>query len=251
MAKREIILADTDNEMRDEMADTFRRNGYQVETTDSASHVICTVLEKHVPVVLLGNDFDKKIALNDMVRLLKNCNRHLTIILVSDEESLPHIRSIRQEGIFYHALRPDNREQIEEIRLAIECAFSKHEQNVTHKGVAAIREEKVTLTEGVVSVSGEEKSQHDKEKEMKSKAKVFGTAAALLGVAVIAIAAPSVRGDTSELAMWGFLGFCALIVVGQLLPVAFTLWENRKAVQRHAQELAATKQEAPATVKKE
>ena len=96
MNKREILLADTDSETRSEMPDIFRRNGYEVETTDSAAHVFCTVLEKHSPVVLLGSDFDKKVALTELVRLLKNCNKHLAIILVSNEESLPRIRYIRQ-----------------------------------------------------------------------------------------------------------------------------------------------------------
>jgi DNA-binding NtrC family response regulator len=125
MEKREILLADKDSVARREMADIFRDAGYRVDTTDSAVHVFCTVLEKLSPVVLLGSNFDKKIALPELIRLLKKCNRRLTIILVSDEESLPTVRTIRQEGIFYHALKPANREDAEEIRLAVECAFEK------------------------------------------------------------------------------------------------------------------------------
>ena len=128
MDDREILLADRDSEVRRQLAEVFRKEGYKVETTDSAIHVFCTVLEKKIPVILLGSDFDKKMNLPDMVRLLKQCNRHLTIILLSDEESLPLVRTIRQEGIFYHALKPADRFDTEEIRLAVECAFKKPEK---------------------------------------------------------------------------------------------------------------------------
>ena len=127
MVGREILLADRDSEVRRQVADVFRMEGYQVETTDSAIRVFCSVLEKKVPVVLLGSDFDKKINLPDLVRLLKRCNRQLNIILVSDEQSLPLVRTIREEGIFYHALKPANRNDTEEIRLAVECAFKRPE----------------------------------------------------------------------------------------------------------------------------
>lgn len=128
MDEREILVADSDSESRQQVAEAFREAGYQVETTDSAVHVFCTVLEKHIPVVLLGSGFDKKIALPDLVRLLKKCNRQLTIILVSDDEALPIVRTIRQEGIFYHALKPSNAQDTDEIRLAVECAFNKSEK---------------------------------------------------------------------------------------------------------------------------
>jgi DNA-binding NtrC family response regulator len=129
MDDREILLADRDSEVRRQVAELFRKEGYKVETTDSAIHVFCTVLEKKYPVVLLGTDFDKKMNLPDMVRLLKQCNRQLSIILLSDEESLPLVRTLRQEGIFYHALKPADRFDTEEIRLAVECAFKKPESS--------------------------------------------------------------------------------------------------------------------------
>jgi len=125
MGDREILVADSDGALRKQMAESFRAAGYDVETTDSAVHVFCTVLEKQMPVVLLGSGFDRKMALTDLVRLLKKCNRRLTIILVSDDESLPVIRTIRQEGIFYHALKPHSREDTDEIRAAVECAFNQ------------------------------------------------------------------------------------------------------------------------------
>jgi DNA-binding NtrC family response regulator len=100
------------------VADHFSDAGYQVETTDSAVHVISNILEKQTPVVMLGSDFDKKINLLELVGFLKKCNRHLAVILVSDEESLPIVKRTRKEGIFYYALRP-----VSEINQAVGCAL--------------------------------------------------------------------------------------------------------------------------------
>ncbi|KAF0219610.1 MAG: response regulator [Geobacteraceae bacterium] len=123
MTERGILIADKDNEVRKQVAEIFAEAGYQVETTDSAVHVLCNILEKQTPVVLLGTDFDKKITSADLIHLLKKCNRRLAIILVSDETSLPIVRKIRQEGIFYHALKPQSEEDKEEIRQVVGCAF--------------------------------------------------------------------------------------------------------------------------------
>jgi hypothetical protein len=82
-------------------------------------------------VVLLSGDFDPKFPLPDLVRLLRQCNRRLAIILVSEEPPLPVMRSIRGEGIFYHALKPEGPEDVDEIRAAVESALRN--QDVLHQ----------------------------------------------------------------------------------------------------------------------
>jgi DNA-binding NtrC family response regulator len=123
MEDQGILVADKDTEFLREVTDHFSEAGYHVETTNSAVRVISSILEKQTPVVLLGSDFDKKINLLELVRLLKKCNRHLAVILVSDEASLPIVKRIRKEGIFYYALRPVTPEDTNEIKNAVECAL--------------------------------------------------------------------------------------------------------------------------------
>lgn len=106
MEDQGILVADKDTAFLREVADHFSDAGYHVETTNSAVHIISNILEKQTPVVLLGSDFDKKINLLELVRLLKKCNRHLAVILVSDEATLPMVKRTRKEGAFYYALRP-------------------------------------------------------------------------------------------------------------------------------------------------
>ncbi len=106
MEQQGILVADKDTAFLKEVADHFTGAGYHVETTNSAARVLSNILNKQAPVVLLGSDFDKKINLLELVRFLKKCNRHLAVILVSDEASLPMVKRIRKEGVYYYALRP-------------------------------------------------------------------------------------------------------------------------------------------------
>ena len=270
MSAREILLVDSDTKVRKQMADSFREAGYQVETTDSTAHLFCSVLERQMPVVLLGSGRDKKIALADMVPLLKKCNRGVTIILVSDEESLPVVRSIRQEGIFYHALKPAGREDTAEILSAVECAFNRAESNdgkqtnrpaescaaapVFETASAAVRmthqvpddvPESVALAPPMESRRGEEKT-------LRAKAAAIAAmlTAAVAGCAYCVFAAAKGVNESGDLVMWGFLGFCALIVVGRLLQALFSVRAARKVVERRLQEVNGEKRHAYAVFDK-
>lgn len=263
MSEREILVADSDNEIRRQMAESFRDAGYDVETTDSAVHVFCTVLEKQIPVVLLGSGFDNKMALTDMVRLLKNCNRHLTIILVSDNESLPVIRTIRQEGIFYHALKPSGQHDTAEILSAVECAFNKTGKYdgkqakrpadsytaapVADASCSAGRMMNQASAEVPRSAASDATigSRHKEEKKMRAKAAaiIAMLTLAVAGFVYCVIAATKGMKEGGDLVIWGFLGFCALIVVGQLLPAFFSVRAARKVLEQQLQEKLADKGE--------
>jgi len=117
-----VLIADSDVDARKQMADLFIEAGYNVMVTNTAANALYGILKKTAQVVLLGSEFDDFNA-GDLVPLLKKCNRDLTIILISDDASLPLIRKLRKEGIFYHALKPVQPEDREEIRQAVQCAF--------------------------------------------------------------------------------------------------------------------------------
>jgi len=123
MKEQSILIADKDTRYLQQLSEYFVDAGYQVETTSSAIHVICNILKKKAPVLVLGSDFDQKIELPQLLQLLKKCNRHLAVILVSDEATLPMVRRIRRQGIFYHALRPAAPVDRDEIRQAVDCAL--------------------------------------------------------------------------------------------------------------------------------
>lgn len=117
-----LLIVDEDMDCRKQMADMFIEAGYNVIVTNSVANALYGILKRTAQVVLLGTKFDELTAA-DLIPLLKKCNRKLTIILVAADTSLPLIRKLRAEGIFYHALKPVDAEDREEIRQAVQCAF--------------------------------------------------------------------------------------------------------------------------------
>jgi hypothetical protein len=66
---------------------------------------------------------------------------------------------------------------------------------------------------------------------MKTRARLISTLATLLGPTATAFAAGG-REDNSGIFVWIFLGFCALIVVAQLLPAVFVVLGFAKGVKK-------------------
>ena len=120
----ELLIADEDRMSRKRMAELFTNAGYQVTVTDSAAGVLSGSLKKTAQVILLSTRFDELLA-TELIPLLKQCNRNLNIILVASEAPLALIRKARSEGIFYHALKPSQPSDEDELKQAVKCAFEK------------------------------------------------------------------------------------------------------------------------------
>jgi DNA-binding NtrC family response regulator len=125
-----LLIADKDLDCRKQMAQMFIEAGYNVIVTNSAANALDGILKNTAQVVLLGSGFDDLTAA-DLIPLLKRCNRNLSIILLADDASLPLLRKLRNEGIFYHALKPVNGEDREEIRQVVQCAFQRFSEQPT------------------------------------------------------------------------------------------------------------------------
>jgi DNA-binding NtrC family response regulator len=122
MNGRKILIADKDPAAREKLAAFFRGSNYQIETTGSAAYVLSRILQKQSPILLLGSRFDETITTAELITLLKRSNPQLRIILVSDTNSPEALRKVREEGIFYHALRPVDQQDSEELRSAVDYA---------------------------------------------------------------------------------------------------------------------------------
>jgi len=119
-----LLILDKDRSARKILAEILIEEGYDVTVTGSAAQALHAILKKDAAhVVLLGEQFDD-ISAAELIPILKQCNKELSIILVSSGASLPLIRKLRTEGIFYHALKPVRAEDREEIREAVRCAFA-------------------------------------------------------------------------------------------------------------------------------
>lgn len=117
-----LLIVDEDIECRMQMMDMFIEDGYRVTVTNSIAGALYDILKKTAQVVLLGTKFEEFTAA-DIIPLLKQCNHKLAIIVVTANESLPQVRKLRSEGIFYLALKPVDMNDREEIRQAVQCAF--------------------------------------------------------------------------------------------------------------------------------
>ncbi|HKL26348.1 MAG TPA: response regulator [Desulfuromonadales bacterium] len=126
MTSHGILIADDDQAARQKMAEQLSREGYQVTATGSAAAVLYGTLKKTARVVLLGTRLDEFSA-TDLIPILKQCNRHLKIILVASELPLSLVRRARSEGIFYHALRTGQPEDEVELSEAVRCAIEQDE----------------------------------------------------------------------------------------------------------------------------
>ena len=67
---------------------------------------------------------------------------------------------------------------------------------------------------------------------MKTTARLMMTVATLLGTTQFAYAAATAKGDGSQLAIWIFLGMCALIIVVQIFPIVFMAYGLLKGLAR-------------------
>ena len=105
------------------MANYFQRSGYQVKTVASAEEALNSALAKEAPVLLLGSNLSESASLADLIHLLKTFDSTLHIVLVSEEMTLSETRRVREEGIFYQALKPAAADDTDELRQAVTCAF--------------------------------------------------------------------------------------------------------------------------------
>jgi len=117
-----LLVADKDLNARKQVANILIESGYDVMVTDSALRAMKNVLNNNVQILLMGTELAEMHSA-ELLPMLKQCNKKLAIILVSDETPLALMRKVRKLGIFYHALRPFEAEGREEIRQVVKCAM--------------------------------------------------------------------------------------------------------------------------------
>ena len=92
-----LLIAHNDRTERERLASIFSKDAYQISTTESVVEGLGAILDKQVQVIILAGEYDEQ-QIAKLVPLLKKCNRHLSIILVSEQSSLELLRRIRKEG---------------------------------------------------------------------------------------------------------------------------------------------------------
>jgi DNA-binding NarL/FixJ family response regulator len=122
MSGNRIIIADKHPVIRNRMVSLLTVSTHSVVTTSSTAHLMQDLLQGGQPIIVLGDGLEEGMPVATLVRLLKCCNPHATIILVADDVALEEERRVRQQGIFYRANRPRCAMGWDELQLAIACA---------------------------------------------------------------------------------------------------------------------------------
>lgn len=242
MVERKVIIADGDTRYRNQVSDFFKKDGYRVETADSVEQILANVQEGQAQVLLLGSAFSTKISASDLIRLLKKCSRQLHIIMVSDGMTLAQSRQVRQEGVFYLALKPATTNDTEEIGEAVACAFDRHRASA--------------LADPAVSPQGQsdwfkaaEKFGFTRMPSSKNVARSVAIFAAILSTSYHSLAEAVEKAAAGMgLTVGIFLCFFALIVVGQLLPIFRTRPASGRTAERLAREYASARELTPPPV---
>jgi DNA-binding NarL/FixJ family response regulator len=205
MNRQAIMVADKDAKYRNCAAAYFQKAGYQVETADSAEKAVNGVLENGTSVLLLGSNLVESASMADLVHLLKTLNNHLHIIMVSDELTLAETLQVRAAGIFYQVLRSAAAGDIEELGQAVACAFGSR--------VAPIASQPEAPAPAMATAD----RRFGRAQFGKLLPWIAGVFALSLGAGMLSLREPA--AGESHLITWIFIGFVALIITNQLLPI--------------------------------
>ena len=214
-----LLIANRDHQAREKLASLFSRDEYHVIQADSVGNALEGIINKEIQVVVLDGHCDDH-NVTRLVPLMKKCNRNISIILVTDEMPLELLRRIRKEGIFYHALKTAEEDNREEIYQAVCYAFRKYAENTRiqpYKG---------------------------KEKAMFSIKSILSSLAVMLVLVAPAFAVDTSVTYNSGILVMLFVGFCALLIVAQLVPAILVLFGMTKAVGQGLAEKKARSAEA-------
>ena len=204
-----LLIVSQNSTEQAQLAGIFRDDAYQVTTTAALADGLGGILSKDIQVIVLAGAYDE-LHIVQLIPLLKKCNRHLSIILISAEMPINLLRRIRQVGIFYHALPLVGEAGVQEIRNVVSCAFKTYQANITST-----------------------ETHTHKEHTMLNAKSIFTT------VSLILLSVPAMAADTSKVYNSGilvllFVGFCALLVVAQLLPAVLSLFGMTKNAAKSA-----------------
>ena len=117
-----VIVADSDEEVRKQLYLHLVGKGFDVRSAESASGLI-QMVEKTTGIILLGLELSGMKAY-EMIPILKKINPKLPIIVMSANSSVELAQRIRNEDIFFYAMKPLD---VDEIERVVEGAFRRLE----------------------------------------------------------------------------------------------------------------------------
>lgn len=203
-----LLIANKNRQGRDTVAELFKEDNFHIIKTDVVANALEQIINREIQVVVLDGEYDEDNVVK-LIPLLKKCNRNISIILVTDDMPMNLVRTIRQEGIFYHALRSATHDHHEEVKQVVHCAFKKYAE-IAGNG-------RFNLKEGA----------------MMPIRSLFSTLMLTLLIVTPVLAVDTSVTYNSGLLILLFIGFCALLIVAQLVPAILALFGMTKSSARN------------------
>lgn len=119
--KARILVADVDEKSRNSLAQFLLTENLIVDTTSVASEVIQKIQNAKIDVLVMDVEL-RGMKGYEIIPILKRMDPELNIIVTSRDVSLDVARKIREEGVFFYAVKPLD---LKEIKLAINDALKR------------------------------------------------------------------------------------------------------------------------------
>ena len=116
-----ILIADRDDEVKKSLLTLFAKEGYRVKGAKLASGVIQKVQNGEIDILMMGIEIAGMKGY-EIIPIIKRVNPELPIIIMSADPSLEMAKKIREEEVFFYAMKPLDPE---EIKLVVRCALKK------------------------------------------------------------------------------------------------------------------------------
>jgi len=116
-----VLVADADEKSRVSVVKFLLKENLAVDTTSMASEVIQKIQNKKIDVLVMDVEL-RGMKGYEIIPILKRMDPELCIIVTSSDTSLDLARKIREEGIFFYAVKPLD---LEEIKLAVNDALKR------------------------------------------------------------------------------------------------------------------------------
>ncbi|UCG91202.1 MAG: response regulator [candidate division WOR-3 bacterium] len=116
-----IVIMDNDEKTLKQLIKSLSKEGYKTETLAQTSKVFEKIKNEQIDILILAVDAWGTKGY-ELIPMIKKMNRFLPIIATSADDSIEMATRVREEGVFFYALKPLD---MKEIKLALKNAFKK------------------------------------------------------------------------------------------------------------------------------
>jgi excisionase family DNA binding protein len=116
-----IVVMDVDKEAIHHLIEDLSKEGYKIECVEQTSRMLEKIKNEQIDVLILAVEAWNNRGY-ELIPIIKKMNRFLPIIVTSADDSIETATRVREQGIFFYAIKPLD---MKEIKLALKNALSR------------------------------------------------------------------------------------------------------------------------------